>query len=162
MLQRSEGLVDWTKHHLQEIQGICQHVSGRSSDQSTQLGHLSHLDSRYRSRSQKITILSSVDFVWELCFYVGTIQRICLISDDLYSDSTLTVISIVMKECTDIGARPQVCGVFLMIFFNICLNSHRWFTLHLVFISYLVLVLMSSPCEGRVKYLYCSPASRRR
>jgi hypothetical protein len=39
------------------------HVSGRSSNQSTRLGHLSHLDSRYSRRSQKAETLSSVDYV---------------------------------------------------------------------------------------------------
>jgi hypothetical protein len=32
----SKGPPDWTKHHLKEIQGIRPHVSGSSSDQSTQ------------------------------------------------------------------------------------------------------------------------------
>jgi hypothetical protein len=40
MLERSEGLADRTKPHLQEIQGIRPHVSGSSTDQPTQLGHL--------------------------------------------------------------------------------------------------------------------------
>jgi hypothetical protein len=31
-LERSKGLADWTKHHLQEMQGICSYVCGRSSD----------------------------------------------------------------------------------------------------------------------------------
>jgi hypothetical protein len=52
MLERSEGLADWTEHHIQETQGISSHVSSRSSDQSTQLGHLSHLESRYRRKLQ--------------------------------------------------------------------------------------------------------------
>jgi hypothetical protein len=49
MLEWSDGLADRTKHHIQ--------VSGRSSDQSIQLRHLSHLDSRRWSRSQKNTTL---------------------------------------------------------------------------------------------------------
>jgi hypothetical protein len=63
MLKRSGGQADLTEHHLQKVQGICPHVSGRSSDQATQAGHLSHLDSRYRSRSQKIASLYGVDYV---------------------------------------------------------------------------------------------------
>jgi hypothetical protein len=55
MLERSEGLADSTKHHIQEIQGISPQVSDRSSNQST------HLDSHFRSRSKKTTTLSSVD-----------------------------------------------------------------------------------------------------
>jgi hypothetical protein len=96
MLETSDSLADWTKYHLQEIQGICPHVSGRSFDQSTQLGHLSHLGFHYRS-SQKTTLPSSVDYVWKLCLYVGTVQSICLFSDDFDSDSTpiLTTIEIV-------------------------------------------------------------------
>jgi hypothetical protein len=48
------------------------HVSGSSSDQSTQLGHLSCLDPHYCSRSQKTPTPSSVDYVGKLCFYIGT------------------------------------------------------------------------------------------
>jgi hypothetical protein len=84
-----KGLADWTKHHTQEIQRIGLYVSARPSDQWTQLGHVPNLDSRYHSRSQKTRTLSSVDYVWELCFYVGTMQRICFFIDDFYSDSTL-------------------------------------------------------------------------
>jgi hypothetical protein len=58
MLERGEGFVDRNnKHHKQEIQGIDPHVSDRPSDQSTELGHLSHLDFHYRISSQP----SSVD-----------------------------------------------------------------------------------------------------
>jgi hypothetical protein len=94
-------------------------VSGRSPDQATQLGHL-----------------SSVDCVGKLCFYVGTIQRNCLFSDDFYSDTTM-ILTIAVKWCMDIGARSHVCGVS----FNACYNSRRWFMLCLVYISYLVLVV---------------------
>jgi hypothetical protein len=50
--------------------GIRPPVSGSSSDHSTQLRHLSHLDSHYRSRSQTTTP-SGVDQVWKLflCWY---------------------------------------------------------------------------------------------
>jgi hypothetical protein len=92
-----EQIADWTEHHLQEIQRIHPRVFGRSSDQSTQLGHLSHLDSHYRSRSQKTTTPSSVDYVWKMCCYVGIIQRVCIFSDDLYSDITLILTTIVVK-----------------------------------------------------------------
>jgi hypothetical protein len=54
MLERREELRDWTEHRVQEIQEIRPHVSDRPSDQSTQLGHLSHLESYYRSRTQKL------------------------------------------------------------------------------------------------------------
>jgi hypothetical protein len=45
-------------------------------------------------------------------FYVGTIQRICLFSDDFYSDSSLTLTTIAVKQHKDIGARPHVYGAF--------------------------------------------------
>jgi hypothetical protein len=61
MLEWSPGLADRTEQHTQEIQGIRPHVSGRPSDQSDQLGHLSHLDFHYHSRSKNITTPSSVD-----------------------------------------------------------------------------------------------------
>jgi hypothetical protein len=53
MFARSERLSDWTRNQTQEIEGISPHVSGTSSNQSAQLGHLSHLESHYRSRSQR-------------------------------------------------------------------------------------------------------------
>jgi hypothetical protein len=88
VLERSEDLAGWTKHNLQETQGICPYISGRLSDRSTQLGYLSHLDSYYHSRSQKTTVPSSVDYVWKLCFYICTIQRICPFSGDFCFDSS--------------------------------------------------------------------------
>jgi hypothetical protein len=77
MLERNEGIADSTKHHIQEIQGIRPHVSDRPFDQSNQLGHLSHMDSNYHSRSKKNYNsvqgrLNGKIFV----SYVGTIQRI--------------------------------------------------------------------------------------
>jgi hypothetical protein len=74
MLERSKGLTDWSKHHIQEIQGIRPHVSDRPSDQTTQLGLLSHLDYRYHKKNY-----NSVQCRLRgenLCFYVGTTQRI--------------------------------------------------------------------------------------
>jgi hypothetical protein len=142
MLERSEGVANWSKHHTQEIQRIRPHVSGRSSDQSIHLGHLSPLDSSYRSRSQKNTTPPSVDLVGKLCIYVGTKQRICLSSDYFCSDSTVILTTIAMKQWTDMGARPHVCGVFFNDF-KVCFNFRRWFMLCLVYISHIVLVLMS-------------------
>jgi hypothetical protein len=66
MLERCEGAADWAKHHPQEIQGICPHVSGSS----TQLGHLLHLDSHHWSISQRTKTLACKLFL----SYVGTTQ----------------------------------------------------------------------------------------
>jgi hypothetical protein len=104
MLERSEGLSDRTEHHQQEIQGI--HP---------------HLNSHYCSGGQKTTTPSSVDCVRKLCFYFGTIQGICLFSDDFYSDSTLILTTIAMRQYMAKNARPQVCGVFLMFMFVLTL-----------------------------------------
>jgi hypothetical protein len=57
---------------------------------------------------------------------VGTLQRICLVSNKFYSDRTLISTAIAMKQCMDIGNRPHVCGVPFNAF-NIYLKSHRWF-----------------------------------
>jgi hypothetical protein len=46
------------------------YISGRASDQSTQLGCLSHLDSHHWSRGQKTTNQSCSDYMEKLCFYV--------------------------------------------------------------------------------------------
>jgi hypothetical protein len=54
--------------------GIHPHVSGRSSDQSTQLGQFSQLDLHYCGRSQKTTTPFSVDYEWKFCFCVGIMQ----------------------------------------------------------------------------------------
>jgi hypothetical protein len=45
-------------------------------------------------------------------FYVGSIQRICLFSDDFCSDSTLILTAV--KQCTDIGAKPHVFVEYFM------------------------------------------------
>jgi hypothetical protein len=63
MLERTKGLADGIKHHLQKIQGICPCVSGRSTDQSNQLGCFSYLDSIIAAEVRKTTVLSSVDYV---------------------------------------------------------------------------------------------------
>jgi hypothetical protein len=65
-------------------------VSDRPSDQSTLLGHLSLVDSRYHSRSKKNynSILCGLSGeIYVVC--VGTIWRICISSDGMYSDSSL-------------------------------------------------------------------------
>jgi hypothetical protein len=64
-----EGLEYWTEHRIHEIQGTRSHVSNVPFDQSTHLGHLSHLDSCYHSRSKKTTTPSGVDWVGELVFF---------------------------------------------------------------------------------------------
>jgi hypothetical protein len=58
-------------------------------------------------------------------FYVGTIQRIHLPSDEIYSDITL-VLGLIRVE-------------FFFVFIIIIINCHRWFVLCLACISYLVL-----------------------
>jgi hypothetical protein len=45
----------------------------------------------------------------------------------------------------DIGVRPHVWSSFNV--FNVCLSSRRWFVLCLVYISYPVLVLVSTRVE---------------
>jgi hypothetical protein len=97
MLESSEGLADWTKHHIQEIQGIHPHVSVDHPISQPNFGHLSLLHSHYRGRSQKTTTPSSVDWVGKLCFYVGTVQTICLFSDDFYFDSALILTTVAVK-----------------------------------------------------------------
>jgi hypothetical protein len=114
VLERSEGLADWTEHHIQEIQRIRSHVSAGPSDQSTQSGHLSHLESRYHKPEVRKLQFRPVWIVCENC-YIGTIQRIRLFCDDFYSDSAL-ILTTSVKQCTDRGARPRVCGVFILMF----------------------------------------------
>jgi hypothetical protein len=112
ILEWSEAAADWTRRHMQEIHGIRPHISDRPSEQSTQLRYLSHLVCHYRSRSQKITTPSSVDYVRKLCFFfAGTIQIICVFSDYFYSHGNLILI-IAVKQCMDIGAGPHVYRVF--------------------------------------------------
>jgi hypothetical protein len=67
------------------------------------------------------TIIVSGYYPWS-CFYlnhikfrrpvsVGSIKRNCPFSDEFYSDNT-PILRKGVKYCMDIGARPQVCGVF--------------------------------------------------
>jgi hypothetical protein len=73
-------------------------VSGRPTDQSTQLGHPPHLYSHYyHSGDQETATPPSVDDAWKFCFYISAIQRICLFSDDSYSDSTPILTAIAGK-----------------------------------------------------------------
>jgi hypothetical protein len=74
-------------------------------------------------------------------FYVGTIQRIYLSSDDFYSDSTL------------------VLGLIRVELFNVlmfCLNSHIRFVLCLVCILYLVLVQVSKTGTNSIDWAQLS------
>jgi hypothetical protein len=125
MLERGEGLADWTRRLVHEIQGIRPHVSDIPSNQSTQLGHLSHLESHYHSRSKKKRNYISVQcrLSGKIMFFVGTIQRIYLSSGDICCDNTL-VLGLIRVEFFNV--------------FNVCLNSRRWFVLCLVYIFVLV------------------------
>jgi hypothetical protein len=127
MVERSEGLADWTQYHIQEIQGIrlhVAHISNRLSNQSTQLGHFSHLDSHYYNRSLKYK--SSI----KLCFYVGTIQRIYLCSDDICSVSTLMLglihvefFNVIMFVLT--LTDSLCCAWFVYLFLCWCIYQER-------------------------------------
>jgi hypothetical protein len=67
--------------------------------QPSRPGYLSHLDSHYRSRSQK-TAHNSVHCrlcVKTVCLHVGTVQRICLFSGDFYSGNILLLTATAMK-----------------------------------------------------------------
>jgi hypothetical protein len=137
MLERSEGLADWTKHHLQEIQEST-HMSMVVHPISEPSLDISHPNSHYHSRSQKTTAPSSVDYTWKLCSYFGTIQIICLLSDGFNSDSTL-IWTTAMKQCMDIGPRPRVWNFLIILIFALTLADGlccAWFI-------YLLLVLVS-------------------
>jgi hypothetical protein len=117
ILERSEGLADSTEHHLQEIQGIDPHVSGRSSNKSTQPGHLSHLDSHRCTGSQKTTTPASLDYVTKLCFYVGTIQMLGFIFREvLFGIQTFS-------------------PAWILIFHTCCIYMYIYFCLFSVFIG---------------------------
>jgi hypothetical protein len=45
-----------TTQYIQEIQGICRRASDRPSDQSSQPGHLSHLDSLIITEVKKLQL----------------------------------------------------------------------------------------------------------
>jgi hypothetical protein len=68
----------------------------------------------------------------KLRVYVGTIQRIPLYSDSLYSDMTpiLTAVDVTW-------ALGLICVGFVNLIFNFCLKSHRWFMSCLVYITHL-------------------------
>jgi hypothetical protein len=56
----------------------------------------------------------------------------------MHSDIILILATIAVKQCTDISDRPHEGGVF-----NANLNCGGCFMLRLVYISYLLLVLVS-------------------
>jgi hypothetical protein len=60
MLERSEAFADSTQNRLQEIQGINPHVSGSSSEQSTQPGQLFPLSFQDGRGSYKVTTPSNL------------------------------------------------------------------------------------------------------
>jgi hypothetical protein len=57
--------------------------------------------------------LRAVWIMWENCVFMLVPYRKFV---------SLLILTIVIKQCMDIGARPHVYGVF-KIFFNVCLNS---------------------------------------
>jgi hypothetical protein len=57
-----------TRRHIREIQATRPHVSDRPSDQSTQPGHLSHLDSLTAAEVKKLQ-LRPVGKLCFLCWY---------------------------------------------------------------------------------------------
>jgi hypothetical protein len=80
-----------------------------------------------------------------------------LSSDDFYSGGTLILTTIAVKRCTDICARPHVCGVFLM-FLTFILTL----TDNLCCAWYIYRILCWYWCGVVVEYLHRDPASRRR
>jgi hypothetical protein len=96
--------------------------SDRPSDQSTQLGHLFHLNSRYRSRSKKLQ-LRPVQMEWENLFFLCWYHKKCFISPVIFLSWQFS------------GERPHTSRVFNILMF--CLTSRRWFVLCLDFILHL-------------------------
>jgi hypothetical protein len=77
ILEGNQDLANLTKHHVHEIQRIRPLVSGRSPISPTSLD-ISHIwVPIIATEARKLhTDPSSVQYVGQLCFYVGTIQRI--------------------------------------------------------------------------------------
>jgi hypothetical protein len=73
------------------------------------------------------TTPSSVVYVWKLCLYISTIQRISHFSDDFCSYSAL-ILTIPVKQCMDVGVRTHVCGVFFfkILVFVLTLADGLW------------------------------------
>jgi hypothetical protein len=57
----------------------------------------------------------------------------------------------------DSTLHNRCCGSLKFYIFNVCLNSHRWFMLCLVYVTYLVLVLVSG---DRDKFYWLSPTKQ--
>jgi hypothetical protein len=104
-------------------------------------------------------------------------QRICLFIDDYNSNSTLILITVAVKWCMDIGARPHVCRVCLIfLIFVLTLVDGVccvWFIDPvLVLMSYPRRYYISRakgenkgsvfPCGGGVEYLHRSPANHKK
>jgi hypothetical protein len=96
---------------------VLQNESDTSYREYKQSAHMSLIDHPISEPSLDISpiwtpVITAVDYVSNLCFYVGATQRICLFSDDFYSDSALISTTIAAKQCMDIGARTHICRVF--------------------------------------------------
>jgi hypothetical protein len=76
------------------------------------------LDIKHCSRIHRTETPFIVDYVGNLCFYIGTTQKMCFGNIVFCSESTLVLCTQAVKICVAIGASPQVCGDF-----NIYLNS---------------------------------------
>jgi hypothetical protein len=67
----------------------------------------------------------------KIVFFMLVLYRECLFSDDVYSGRTLILTTSAMKQCMDIGARPDVSGIFLLLLtFILTLADglcHAWF-----------------------------------
>jgi hypothetical protein len=65
MLDKIESFAGWTEQHLQEAEGTnpYTYVSRSSSSHSAQLGYLTHMDTHYWKRIQKITTSLNFDYM---------------------------------------------------------------------------------------------------
>jgi hypothetical protein len=129
--KKSVGLADRTKCHLQEIKEST-HVSGRPSDRSAQLVHLSHLGSSYCSR--ETTTLSSV-IMSKHCVLVMVSYRE-FVSLVIASTLIVLILATALEECMGIGARHHMYSYFSVS--NVCLKSRRQFVQCLVCTSKLL------------------------
>jgi hypothetical protein len=77
----------------------------------------SHFSINYSSLISALTLcrlLPNPPHSLPLYLYVGHIQTNFLSIVDFYSDITLILTTIAVKQCMDIGARPHVCRVLFM------------------------------------------------
>jgi hypothetical protein len=93
----------WTESETTAILSATHHRKNPSDP----MGHLSHLESYFRSRSQQT---ATVQYSHNCVFRAGAKENICDYSGDVCSCNILFLTLLSVKECAYIEVKQQICG----------------------------------------------------